>query len=485
MKIKFAFILFLSLVMSVYAQESDTLGKKWTLQQCVDYAIENNLRVKQNEYDIEIAEVDKKDAIGNYLPSLNVNSSHAWNRGLNTDISTGLNVNQTTQTTSGGISSNIVIYGGMQNLNALRRSELNILANRYQLDKMKDDISLFVINAYLDVLFGKEAVNVAIPQVEISMEQLQRTSQLVEAGTIPKGDLLEIQATLAKDEQNLIITQNNVRIALLSLAQLLQLDDVDNFEIAEDEISTLPMVQLGDYTVQQIYDKALENRYEIKIAETNIQIAESDIKLAKGGLQPTLSGFYGWNSGYSNRDQIIGSELDPDNPTRVIGYVDGSNPVQDVLAPNYNPITGGADSFSDQFFDSNKRSSFGLNLRIPILNGFRASNTVKRAEIRYDQQKNALEQEELDLEKIIHTVYTDAIGALKLFEATKISVDAQNESFRYAQEKFDVGVLNTFDFSQIKNRLVNAESDFLRAKYDFIFKVKLLEFYYGLPVSIQ
>lgn len=483
MKTKLAFILIFSLMLSVYAQDSDTIGKKWTLQECVDYALDNNITVKQNEYDISMAEVDKKDAIGNYLPTFNINGSHSWNSGLNTDIATGLNVNQTTQTTNGGLSSGIVIYGGLQNLNALRRSELNILANRYQLDKIKDDISLFVINAYLDVLFGKEAVNVAIPQVEISIEQLRRTSQLVEAGTIPKGDLLDIQATLANDEQNLIITQNNVRISLLSLAQLLQLEDFNNFEVAETEISTLPLVNLADYSVDKIYEKALENRYEIKIAETNIELAESDIKLAKGGLQPTLSGFYNWNSGYSNRNQVIGSEIDPDNPFRVIGQVEGSG--DNVLSENFRPITGGPDSFSDQFFDLNKRSSFGLSLRIPILNGFRVSNNVKRAKIRYDQQQYALDQEELDLQKIIYTVYTDAIGALKLYEATQISVDAQNESFRYAQEKFDVGVLNSFDFSQIKNRLVRAESDYLRAKYDFIFKVKLLEFYYGLPVTVQ
>ncbi len=482
MKTKFTYIFFFSFMISAYSQNEIAPGKKWTLQECVDYAIANNITVKQNEYDISLAEIDKKDAIGNYLPDININGSHAWNRGLTTDASTGVLINQTTQTTGGGLSTGILIYGGMRNLNELRRSEMNILANRYQLDKIKDDISLFVINAYLDVLFGKEAVNVAIPQLEISREQLRRTNQLVEAGTIPKGDLLDIQATLANDEQNLIITQNNVRLSLLSLAQLLQLEDYNNFEIAETEISTLPLVNLGDYSVDQIYDVALKNRYEIKVAETNIEIAEKDIKIAKASKQPTLSGFYNWNTRASNRNQIIGTEIDPDNPFQVIGIVEGTG--QNVVAPNNTPIIGGPDGFFDQFGD-NRGSSFGLSLSIPVLNGFRASNRVKRAEIFYEKQKYQLDQEELDLQKIIHTVYADAIGALKLYEASKISVDAQNESFRYAQEKFDVGVLNSFDFSQIKNRVVRAESDFLRAKYDFIFKVKLLEFYYGIPVTIQ
>lgn len=482
MKTKIAYILFFSFILSGYSQNENLQGKKWTLQECVDYAIDNNITVKQNEYDIALAEVDKKDAIGNYLPDLNINGSHAWNRGLTTDVSTGVLINQTTQTSVGGLSSGILIYGGMRNLNELRRSELNILANRYKLDKIKDDISLFVINAYLDVLFGKEAVNVAVPQLEISREQLRRTNQLVEAGTIPKGDLLDIQATLANDEQNLIITQNNVRLSLLSLAQLLQLEDFNNFEIAESEISTLPLVNLGEYSVDQIYEVALQNRYEIKVAETNIDLAEKDIKIARASKQPTLSGFYNWNTRASNRDQIVGAVPDLDNPFDVIGIVEGTG--QNVLAPNTVAVIGGPDSIFDQFGD-NRGSSFGLSLSIPVLNGFRASNRVKRAEIIHEQQKYQLDQEELDLQKIIHTVYADAIGALKLYEATQISVDAQNESFRYAQEKFDVGVLNSFDFSQIKNRVVQAESDFLRAKYDFIFKVKLLEFYYGIPVTIQ
>ncbi len=467
-------------MLSAFSQEKNIDSKKWTLRECVDYAIENNLTVKQSEYDIELSEVNRKDAIGNFLPSLNFNGSHSWNSGLTTDVTTGVLRNQTTQTTSGGVSSGILIYGGLQNHNQLRKADLDILSKRYQLDKIKDDISLNVVNAYLQVLFGKEAVNVAIPQLEITREQLNRTNKLVEAGTIPKGDLLEIQATLANDEQNLIITQNNLQISLISLAQLLQLDNYQSFDVADEEVESLPLVDLANYSVDEVYQKALENRYEIKVAKTNIDIAEKDIKLAKGSLQPTLSGFYNWNSRYSNLDRIIGSELNPDDPTRVIGQVENTG--ENVITQNFIPVTGSPDGFFDQV-DRNKGSSFGLSLRIPVFNGFKASNNVKRAQIFYNKQKNQLGEEELRLEKIIHTVYADAIGALKIYDAAQKSVAAQEEAFRYAQEKFNVGVMNSFEFSQTKNRLVKSHSDFLKSKYDFIFKVKLLEFYYGIPVS--
>ncbi len=477
MKTKLTFILFLSIYITAFAQDS----KKWTLRECVDYALENNITVKQTELNIQEAELSKKDAVGNFIPNLNISGNHSWNSGLTTDVTTGVLRNQTTQTTFGGLSSNVVLFDGLKNVNELRRADMAILANRYQVDKIRDDISLNVISAYLMVLLNKEAVKIAEPQLEISTEQLNRTNKLVEAGTAPRGDLLDIQATLANDEQNLVVTQNNVKISLLSLAQILQLDDVYNFDISEEEIETLSLANISDYTIDQIYQKALENRNEIKVAQTNIDIAEQDIKIAKGNRYPTLSGFFNWNSRYSDFERVVGSEISPDNPTVVIGQVENTG--QNVISPNYRPIVGSPPGFFDQF-DDNKGYSFGLGLQIPIFNGFRISNGVKRAEINYERQKNQLDQEELNLEKTINTVYTDAQGAVKIYFAAQKSVAAQEESFRYAQEKYNVGVMNSFEYSQIKNRLVKAQSDLLRAKYDYIFKIKLLEFYYGVQVDI-
>jgi len=480
MKAPLTLILIFSFFVSAQAQTEDLANKKWTLEDCVNYAIENNIQVKQSENNIALAEVDKRQAIGNFIPTLNFSSVGAWNSGLTQDPATGVLINQTSQTTTGGIQSGVPIYRGFRNQNQLKRAELSILASQYQLDRIKDDVTLQVINAYLQVLFNKEAVNVAIPQVEITREQLDRTKRLVDAGSLPEGDLLDVQATLANDEQNLIITENNVNLALINLAQLLQLEDYENFDVANEEIETLPLLNLADYSVDEIYDTALENRNEIKVARANIEIAEADIKLAKGALQPTLSGFYQWNSRYSDRDIITGSEIDPNNPTQIIGQVETTG--DNVISPNFVPIIGPANPFFDQI-DQNKGSAFGLSLNIPILNGFAASNDVRRAKINFDQSKFQLEQEELTLERTIHQVYADAIGALKLYDATKRSLDAREVSFEYAQERFDVGVLNSFDFSQIKNQLVRANSDFLTAKYDFIFRVKLLEFYYGVPVE--
>ncbi len=201
--------------------------KKWTLEECVKYAIENNISIKQSELDTKTAAIDKKGAIGNFIPSLDANASHSWNVGLNQDITTGLLRNQTTQFTSAGANVGVTIYNGLQNQNTLRRANLSILAAKYQLTKMREDIALNVANAFLQVLFNKENLKVQQEQLAINEKQLVRSEELVRSGAIPRGDLLDIKATVASDNQKIIAADNALLISKLSLAQLLQLKDFE------------------------------------------------------------------------------------------------------------------------------------------------------------------------------------------------------------------------------------------------------------------
>ena len=477
MKTRLSILIAFFVIITSFAQD-----KKWTLKECVDYALEHNITIKQNEYDISLSEINKKDAFGNMLPNLNINGNHSWNSGLTQDVTTGVLRNQTTQNTSFGLSAGVTIYSGLQSLNRLRKSDLAILASRYQVDKIKDDISLNVINSFLRVLFDKETLKVAEPQLEISKKQLERTQALVDAGTLPKGDLLDIQATLANDEQSVVVAENNLKISLLSLAQLLQLDDIYNFDVADSSISNIPLTKITNNSVEEIFQKAVQNRSEIKLAKTNIEISEKDIIIAKGALLPTLSGFYNWNSRASNAERIAGVVIDSNNPTNIIGTVEGSG--ENVITDNFTPVLGAADNYFNQI-DLNKGSSFGLQLQIPVFNGFRTKNSIKKSKINLEKSKLQLEQQEIDLERTINTVYNDAAGSLKVLEAAQKSVASQEEAFRYSQEKFNVGAMNSFDFSQTQNRLVKARSDVIRAKFDYLFKIKLLEFYYGIPIVVE
>ncbi|PWA06797.1 TolC family protein [Flavobacterium psychrotolerans] len=452
--------------------------KNWTIEECVNYALEHNISIKQSNLDNELAAIDKNSAFGGFLPSISADASHSWNIGLNQNITTGLLQNQTTQFSSLGLNAGVDIYKGMQNQNRLRRANLSILAAQYNLKKMKDDISLYVANAFLQILFDKENIKVQNLQLSNNEKQLQKTEELVKAGSIPRGDLLDIKATVASNKQKVINAENAFLISKLSLAQLLQLDDFKNFDIADSDYITKESATML-LAPETIYQKAKEERVELKIARTNLAIAEKEVKIAKGAYQPTLQGYYRFNTraGYANR--VVGFEQNGANPTSVIGFVEGTN--QQVLQPNFSPILGKALPILDQFND-NKGHNFGFQLNVPILNGFSIKNNVERYKVNLEKSKIALNQSELDLQRNVYTAFTDANGALKAYESAVVALDARQEAFNYAAEKYSVGIMNAFDFNQSQTLFSNAQSEVLRTKYDYIFRVKVLEFYFGIPI---
>lgn len=447
---------YLSLVFFLFASIVGTAQTKtWTLEECVKYAIENNISIKNTALDIKTAEINKKGAVGNFIPSLNANTSHSWNIGLNQDITTGLLRNQTTQFTSVGGTLGVDIYKGLQNQNTLRRANLAIVASKYQLLKMQEDIALNVANAFLQILFNKENLKVQNEQLAISEKQLARSEELVKAGSIPRGDVLDIKANVATNKQNVITAENALLISKLSLAQLLQLKDFYDFDVVDNE-SIKDENNILAQPATAIYDKAKESRTELKIAKTNLEVAQKDLDIAKGAFQPTLQGFYNYNTRIAYADRI-------------------------GLDQNGNPVSQAALPFWDQFRD-NKGQAFGAQLSIPIFNGWSVKNNVERNKVNLEKSKIALEQQELDLQRNVYTAFTDAKGALKTHESAIVSLESRQEAFNYAKERYAVGMMNSFDFNQAQTLLTNAQSEVIRTKYDYIFKIKILEFYFGIPI---
>lgn len=456
-------------------------NKKWTLQECVEYALEHNISIQQSELDLKDAEVNKLDARGNFLPNINAQATHSWNIGLNQNVTTGILENLTTMFTSGGLGMNVDLYNGLQNVNQLRRSNLALLANQYRLDDMKDNISLSVANGYLQILFNRENLVVARAQYAVTEQDLKRTVELVESGVVARGDLLEIEATAATQEQQIVNSENNLRLSRIALAQLLLINDYENFDVADEDFEVKPSEILNN-SPSEIFATAVTQRNDIKFAEANIELAETDIKLAKGVLYPRLSGFYNYNTRASYQDIIGGFELDPNNPTRQIGTVEGTG--QSVIAPNTIPIVEAMDPFLYQL-GVNDGHSFGVGLNIPILNGFSARNSVKRNRINLERSKLQLDQSKLDLENIINQAWNDAKAAIKAHEAAQKTLEARQLAYDYSKERFDVGLMNAFDFSQAQSRLDNAQAEVIRTKFDYIFRIKVLEFYFGLPIELN
>lgn len=436
-------------------------AKKWTLRECVEYALVNNISVRQAELDLKITEISKSDAFGSFLPAVNASANHSWNIGLNIDPLTNVLTQQTVQFSSAGLQAGVDLYKGMQNQMRFRRSKMAIIAAQYQTKKMQEDIGLNVANAFLQILFNKENLKVQQEQLQVDLKQSERAQQLLEGGAIPKGDLLDIDATVAADRQRVIAAENSLLLSKLSLAQLLQLNDFQNFDIADEEYPLEDKAILME-TPQSIYEKARTVRTDIKLAQANLDVAKQDIKVARGAYQPTLRGFYSLDTRISYSDILRYRESDVDGQPPV-AYYESQPP------------------FWNQFWD-NKGHAFVIQLSVPILNGFTVRNNVERSKVELERSQLAFEQADLDLERNVYTAFTDAQGALKAYDAAVSASDARAQALNYAQERYEVGLINVFDLNQAQTLSVNAQSEVLRTKYDYIFRTKILEFYFGLPI---
>jgi len=425
--------------------------EKWTLEKCVTYALENNISIRQIELDNRLTEIDKKDAIGSFLPSIGADASHSWNIGLNTNITTGILENQTTQFTSLGASAGIDIFRGLQHQNRFRKAKLALISSKYQHLKMEEDVALNVVNAYLQVLFNKENLKVQQQQLQIDSLQLVRSENLVDTGMIPSGDLLEIKATISTDKQRIIQAQYALLVSKMSLAQLMQIDDFQDFDIADVKYDFEPNSIFFE-TPETIFNKAKQERTELKIAENNLKISEKDVEIAKGNYLPSLMGFYSFSSrvSYAKIPDGMGGETKPQ-------------------------------PFWDQF-DLYKGHNFGLQLNIPIFNRFATRNNVNRSKIQLEKTKLILAQTQLDLERNIYTAYADAKGAMETYLATEKMVEARQQAFNYVKERYENGMATAFDYNQSQTLLVNTQSDLLRTKYDYLFRTKILAFYFGIPI---
>ena len=464
-----------SLLLSLTTLVLTAQTKAYTLEECVLMALDKNISIKQSELDIENAEIDKEDAFGSFLPRVNAQSQHIWNNGLSQNITNCLIENLTTQFSSFGGNIGVTLFNGKQNINQLSRANLNLIARQYQLDDMKDDISLFVANAYLQVMFNRELAQVQRFQLEITKEDLERTKVRIQAVVLTQADIFDIEANLASQEQALVQAENNYRLSLISLAQLLLITDYENFQISDEDFE-IPFSDILSQKPKEIYEKALTIRNDIKLGVANIEVAKKDIEIAKGALMPSITAFYNYNTRISYSDRFVETGNLIETP---IGFVKGTG--ESVVTQFSERTIAEPLSFGTQF-GQNDGHSYGVSLNIPIFNGSSVRNNIKRRKLNLKRIENQFEQTKLDLENTVNQAYLNTQGAVKFFEAAEKTLKARQEAFQIAQNRFEVGVMNSFDFIQAKQRYQISASDIVRAKFDYIFKLKVLEFYFGLKL---
>ncbi|WP_405610021.1 TolC family protein [Polaribacter sp. Asnod1-A03] len=418
--------------------------KKWTLKECVDQALNKNISIQQNKLSLELAKKDVEIAKGNFLPYLGASSSGTFNSGLSQDEN-GILKNTNNFSSSVSLSASGVIFNGYVNTNTYKQAQLGVESGLLDLKKIENDISLFVVNGYLNVLFAKENLKAAQVQFEISNKQIDAVKTRFESGVIPKGDLLNAQSTAAADQQAVITQENALDLALLNLAQLLQVS-VNNFDVASIDVGS-PSSMLLYKNSDDVFEKSLEVMPEIQNAKLAIENADLNIAISKGSFLPTLS--YSVSTGSSYYHQFNNLVFDQTNA-----------------------------SYFSQFEDRLQYGA-GLSLSIPIFNRFQTKNSVAKSKINKEISETQLESEKLNLKQTIEQAFLDVKSALKTYEASTISLEAQEEAFKNAQESYNYGAMTLFDFDLVRTRLVNAQASLISSKYDYVFKTKVLEFYSG------
>ncbi len=433
-----------------------TAQQEWSLKKCINYAYENNLQIKQSKLNAESSKESLLQSKLGFLPSFNANISQNTGWGRSIDMATYRYANKRSSQAYGSINANLTLFNGFQNVNNMRQKQFEYLAKKYNSDKIRDNIALNIAASYLQILFNIEQVHSARRQVEISKKQIERTKKETVAGTVARGNLLDIEAQGANDEVNLVNAQNKLMLAYLDLMQLLDIKGNATFDIVKPHLVITRKPSL--LPIQSIYDRALEIRPEIKSAQYSVKAADRALAMAKGQRSPTLSLSSSYGNNYSDQIRVSNNPLDP-------GFKE--------IKP-----------FWDQLND-NRSITLGFRLTIPILNGFQVSTYIRQSQISLENANLNLKIEKNNLRKSIEQAYTDALAAYQTYIARKKSLISLKESFKYAQEKLNVGMLSSTDYDVAKVKLFNAESDIIAAKYDYIFKTKILDFYLGRSLTLK
>lgn len=468
-KLIFLNVSILLLSFSINAQEP------WGLEKCVNYAIEHNIQVKQKKVQAEMGRSGLLQSKAGLLPSINANVQDAFQFGRTIDPFTNEFTEQRVQSLSMSVSGSVTLFNGLQQYNTIKQNNYSFLSVLEEVEDTKYNITMYVASAYLQILFDMELLEVTKNQLEITSKQVERTKILVEAGSLAKGNLLEIQAQFANEELALVNAQNSLRTSYLNLTQLLELDTTADFRIAVPEIQE-PSETLIIEPVKKIFDDS-QNLPMIKKQEYYLKSSEYALKTARGGLSPHvyLSASYG--TGYSDARSRTSYEMgDP----REIGYVGSSGEL--VYAPGLNAITS-TYPFADQLND-NRNFSLVIGVQIPIFNRLSVKTRISQSKLTLENSRYLLDLTRNQLFKDIQTARNSAESALARFKSSQKALEAQQESFSYTQQRFDLGLVNSVDYNTAKNLLTRTQSEMVQAKYEFVFRINILNYYQGIPFKL-
>ncbi|MCD9018343.1 TolC family protein [Parachryseolinea silvisoli] len=420
-------------------------GTAWTLKQCIDYALANSLQVERSGYTVENSKLDYNQTWGGMLPQINGSATYNFGWGRNINQADNEVTTSEQRTLSPGVSASVPLFNGLRLQNQVKQYSRSYEAANYDLQKAKNDVVLNVASLYITVVFDKEQLENAKSQLASSQQQYERTKKQVAAGALPRSNELNLDAQVATNEVNLITRENNLNLSLLRLKQALQLPagSTLDIEVPQIDVEDLVLEQSRD----QIYDVARLVMPEIKSADLKVESSYFGVKAARGGLMPRLSLGGSYSTVYNSEFETLTG----------LGYVDQ--------------------------LKNNRGHSLGFTLTVPILNGLQSRVALQRAKVTRKLAEVDAKETSNTLRQSVETAYNDAVAASKTYNSSLRQVQARDEAFRMTKQRFEAGATNYVEYQVAENDLFQAKSDLVRAKYDFIFKKKVLDFYQGKPLA--
>ena len=426
---------------------SASAQQKWTLRECIDYAIAHNINIKQQELTVENSEINLSTSRNSRLPNLNAGASQNFNFGRSQSMATGIYEDNKSTSTGFSLSSSVPVFNGLRIANEIKSNELDLRAATEGLNKAKEDMSVNIALYYMEVLFKKEILKVREDLCELTAKQVERTATMVEAGSIPHSQLLDIKSQYANDKLNVVSANNDLSLSLLNLAQLLNMMNADDFDIVEPQQD----INISSHLIRpsgQIYQTALGVRPHVKEAEYKLESSAVGLKIAQSYYWPSLS---------------LG-----------LSYNNGFNHIFDNSIINTNISTQ---------LKNNQREVIGLNLSIPIFNRMQTRNQVQIAQLNLMSRELELQNIKLSLQKEIQQAYLSATAAQAKYTATEEALDAAQEAHIYVEERYRLGKATVLELTEAQAKLSSSRSEQLQAKYEFLIREKILSLYEGKDIT--
>ncbi|WP_316799938.1 TolC family protein [Pedobacter frigidisoli] len=465
----------LALALTLVFVETASAQQVLTIQQAVDNTLKNNLQIKQAAFSAALTAEDLTQSKNALLPSLNGSANYNKNFGRSIDPSTNQYISQQFSSASGSLTASADLFQGFQKINQIRQNKLLLSADKTNVEKIKNDLILQVVTAYMQILYNKDLLAASQQQLDVAKQTLKREQALLDAGNKTLADISQAKSQVATAELNTTNAQNTLSISYLTLNQLMEMQPENRFEVQAPAVADNYSLQ-NNFDISTVFGTAVNSFPDIKLASLRTQAALKGVDIAKSSYYPRLSIGGGLGSNFSSgRSKVL--SITP-NGFSEIGRTQVTN--EAVVTPDFVTVLG-KQTFSSQIED-NFNQYVGLNLSIPIFNGFLARTNVRKAKINY---QNTQVQEQLarnNLSKVISQAVYDLKAAESRYTSTQNAFNAQKDAFYVVEQRYNVGLVNSLDYSTAQTNRNKAEIDFIQAKYDLIFRAKVIDYYLGKPI---